>query len=67
MEFSKARMPLRVAAEALGCDQQTVRVLIQQGMVSWGQAVRMPGSTRYMYIISPKSFYEATGFLWEGR
>lgn len=67
MEFRHANMPIQVAAEALKMDPQSVRVMLQLGIVTWGVAFKMPGSRRYSYLISPKSFYEATGFLWEGR
>ena len=63
-KFQKARMPIRVAAEALGMDPQTVRVMIQMGVVSWGKAFKLPKSKKYSYVISPKSFFEETGFLW---
>ena len=55
-------MPIRIAAEALGMDPQTVRVMIQMGVVPWGRAFKLPESKKYRYIISPKSFYEETGF-----
>ncbi len=67
MEFKSANMPIQVAAEALKMDPQSVRVMLQLGVVTWGVAFKMPGSRRYSYLISPKSFYEATGYLWEGR
>lgn len=67
MEFKRANMPVRVAAEALGMDSQTIRIMLQMGIVPWGSAWKRPGSHRYSYLISPKSFYESTGFLWEGR
>lgn len=45
----------------MGLDKQTIRVLIQQGVVSWGKVYRLPGSKRRNYLISPKKFYEETG------
>lgn len=67
MEFKKANMPVAVAAKALQVDSQTVRVLLQNGLVSWGTAFRHPGSRNYSYLISPLKFYQETGFLWEGN
>lgn len=64
-KFKRANMPIRVAAEALKKDPQTVRVMLQLGIVPWGKAFKRPGSRRFSYIISPKSFYEETGFLWD--
>lgn len=65
--FHRANMPVRIAAEALGMDCQTVRVMIQMGVVPWGKAFKLPESKKYRYIISPKSFYESTGFLWNEK
>ena len=66
-KFHKARMPVRVAAEALKMDPQTVRVMIQMGIVSWGKAFKLPESKQYTYIISPQKFYEDTGYLWNAE
>lgn len=67
MEFRKANMPVSVAAKALQVDSQTVRVLLQNNLVSWGLAYKRPGSRNYSYLISPLKFYQETGFLWEGN
>ena len=64
MEFAKARMPLKIAAKALAVDPQTLRIMLQQGIVNYGSAFKRPGSRTYTYVISPKKFYEETGFLW---
>lgn len=64
MEFAKARMPLKVAAKALGVDPQTLRVMIRMGVVDYGIAFKRPDSRSYTYVISPKKFYESTGYLW---
>lgn len=66
MEFKRANMPVMVAAKALGVDAQTVRILCQNNLVSWGSAYKRPGSRHYSYMISPLKFYKETGFLWEG-
>ena len=58
-------MPTKVCAEALGMDVQTVRLLCQNGLVDWGRAIRLPGSHSYTYLISPKLFFEQTGYLWK--
>lgn len=60
-KFERGRLSIAEVAESLQMDPQTLRVMIQQGLVPYGKAVKLPGSTRYMYMISPKSFYEATG------
>lgn len=62
--FKKARMPIKIAADALGMDVQTVRVLCQMGAVPWGKCWKNPGSRHFQYFISPLKFYEETGFIW---
>lgn len=61
--FNRANLTVKETAQALGLDVQTVRVLLQTGAVSWGQAIRKPGSTHFLYLISPRRFYEETGVL----
>lgn len=62
LKFNRANMPVSVAARALGVDQQTVRLLLQNGLVTWGTAYKRGKSRRFSYLISPKKFYEETGF-----
>jgi hypothetical protein len=61
-EFTNANLTVQEAAQALRVDAQTVRVMIQAGIVDWGRCFKMPGSTQYTYLISPKKFYEETGW-----
>lgn len=67
IEFESANVPVAVAAKALRMDNQTVRVLLQNKLVSWGHAFKRPGSGRYSYLISPKRFYEETGYMYRRR
>mgnify|MGYP006992635765 FL=1 len=55
-------IPVAVAARVLKMDNQTVRLLLQNGLVNWGIAYKRPGSRQFSYIIYAKQFYEATGF-----
>ena len=65
--FECANMPIAAAARALGVDRQTVRLLIQNGLVEWGTAYkRTPASQHFSYLISPLAFYQATGYLYRG-
>lgn len=65
--FTKANMPVSVAAKALNLDCQTVRLLLQNNLVDWGIAYKRNNSTHYSYLIYPKKFYEATGFYYNGE
>ena len=55
-------IPVAVAAKVLKMDNQTVRLLLQNGLVNWGIAYKRPGSRQFSYIIYAKQFYEATWF-----
>lgn len=66
MEFKKANLTIAEVAEAMNCDLQTIRVMLQQEIVSWGKAWKRPGSRHYSYLISPQGFYEATGVVLGG-
>lgn len=56
-----ARMSIEEVAGILKVDRQTVRVMIQQGIVDWGKCFKMPESHHYSYIISRQKFNEAFG------
>lgn len=66
VSFDVANVPVQVAAKALRVDAQTVRLLLQTGTVDWGCAYRLGKSRKFRYLISPKKFYEQTGFLYQG-
>lgn len=65
-KFAKANLKVSEVAKALHMDQQTVRLMLQQGVVPWGKAWKHPGSRHYSYLISPPGFYEATGVVLGG-
>lgn len=66
MKFEKANLSIAEVAQALHMDQQTVRLMLQQGVVPWGKAWKRPGSRHFSYLISPQGFYEATGVILGG-
>lgn len=61
MKFEKANLSVAEVAAVMHTDPQTIRVMLQQGIVPWGKAWKRPGSRHYSYLISPQRFYEATG------
>lgn len=67
LTFEKGKIPVAVAAKALNMDCQTVRLMLQQGLVDWGIALKRKGSKTYTYVIYAKKFYEATGFYYDGK
>lgn len=54
------KISIKEAAETMNKSQQFVRVALQQKMLPFGAAVKMP-SGKYSYYISPKKFYEFIG------
>ena len=63
-KFVKGNLKISEVAQALHMDQQTVRLMLQQGIVPWGCAYkRTPKSRQFSYLISPKRFFEETGVL----
>ena len=66
--FKSGNVPVSVAARVLKMDAQTVRLLLQNKLVSWGLAYhRTPKSRQYSYLIFAKKFYEETGYIYGGR
>ena len=53
-------MKVEDAAKELGKSIQYVRIKLQRGLVSWGNATIISGG-RYTYYISPYLFYQAIG------
>lgn len=49
------------AARKLGKAPQVVRVMLQKGMLPFGTAIKVPGSTIFTYVIFPQKFREYCG------
>lgn len=63
--FNTASVPIEVAARAMGTDKQTLGVMLQNNMVEFGKAFKLPGSSQYTYWISPRLFWMHTGFVYK--
>ena len=50
----KPTMTVREVSRIIGVSEQTIRVGLQQGVFSWGQAVK--ASSKYTYVINRKEF-----------
>lgn len=48
-------------AQALNRDNQTIKYLLNNKMVSWDMAYRLPGSKRKSYLIYRDKFEAETG------
>lgn len=55
-------VPIAVAAEVLGMDKQTLRMLLQEKLVDFGIAFKKPGSSQHSYLIFAVPFYNLTGY-----
>lgn len=54
-------MTIEQAAEIMGVSPQTVRVGLQKGVFPFGAALKMPGSSRYTYVIYKAEFERLFG------
>ena len=61
MSFDGGNIPLRMAAQIMKLDYQTVRLGLIQGEFPIGKALKAKGSKSYTFYISPKLFYDFTG------
>mgnify|MGYP003179682127 CR=1 FL=1 len=65
-EFTGENVPVTVAAEVMGKDQQFIRLALIRGLLPIGIAMKIDESNnRYNYYISPKLFWEYTGYIYE--
>lgn len=61
-EFSGENIPVIVAAKIMKKDQQFIRQGMIQGILPIGTAFKKEGSSQYDFYISPRLFWEYTGF-----
>lgn len=65
LTFSGENIPVTTAAKIMKKDQQFVRQGLIKGILPIGAAYKKEGSNQYDYYISPKLFYEYTGYLYQ--
>ena len=65
-DFSGENVPVSVAAKVMKKTPQYIRQGIVQGILDFGVAVKHEGNCNYDYYISPKKFWEATGYIYTG-
>lgn len=65
-EFTGEAVPVTVAAEVMGKDPQFIRIALIRGLLPIGMAMKIDeDNNRYNYYISPKLFWEYTGYVYE--
>lgn len=60
--FDGRNIPVAEAAKIMGKDQQFIRQAMINKLLPIGLAYKKEGSTQYDFYISPKLFYEYTGY-----
>ena len=63
--FDGRNIPVLEAAKIMGKDQQFIRQAMINKLLPIGLAYKKEGSSQYDFYISPKLFYEYTGFVYE--
>ena len=61
------RIPVKEAARIMGKDYQFVRIGIIGGFLPIGTGFKMPDSNSYTFYISPRLFWEYTGYVSRGK
>lgn len=60
--FDGKNIPVVEAAKIMGKDPQFIRLAMINKLLPIGLAYKKEGSTQYDFYISPKLFYEYTGY-----
>ena len=55
------QIKIKQAAKIMGKCEQFVRIGLQRGLLPFGTAVQIRGTTRYSYYISPAKFWDYVG------
>ncbi|NBH24405.1 hypothetical protein D3Z60_01040 [Lachnospiraceae bacterium] len=64
IRFTGEGIPVTEAARIMKKDQQFIRQAMIKGILPIGLAFRKEDSKQYDYYISPKLFYEYTGYVY---
>ena len=65
-EFDGKNISVTEAAKIMGKDQQFIRQGMIAGILPIGTVFKKEGSNQYDYYISPKMFWEYTGYAYKG-
>lgn len=66
-QFDGGNIPVTEAARIMKKDQQFIRQAMIQGILPIGTAYKKEGSKQYDYYISPKLFWEYTGYVYKNE
>ena len=59
-------MKIADVARQLNKGEQYIRICLQRGLFPFGTATKIPGSSRWNYVIFPEKFREYVGEVKEG-
>lgn len=65
-QYYGANVPIALASKVMHKDPNYIRQGLIKGVLPFGYAFKKDGATRYSYYISPKAFYDCTGYLYKG-
>ena len=63
--FTGRNVPIKELAVALGKDPQYIRQGLQQGILKFGTAMKVKGSSEYSYYCPDRKVWEETGYFRE--
>ncbi len=63
--FTGRNVPIRELAAVLGKDPQYIRQGLQQGILKFGTAIKVNGSSEYSYYCPDRKVWEETGYFRE--
>lgn len=66
-EFTGENIPVVQAAKIMKKDQQFIRQAMIKGLLPIGLVYKKDGANQYDYYISPKLFWEYTGYVYTGK
>ena len=66
-EFTGENIPVTEAAKIMKKDQQFIRQAMIKGILPIGLVYKKEGSNKYDFYISPKLFWEFTGYVYKSN
>ena len=66
-EFTGEHIPVKEAARIMGKDSEYIRLGLIEGFLPIGTGFKMPDSNSYTFYISPRLFWEYTGYVYRGK
>lgn len=65
--FTGRNVPITEIAKAMKKDAQYVRIGLQQGVLRFGCAIKLDGSTEYNYYCSDRKVWEEIGYFRDAK